>query len=83
MREISFKERETAIGKLEYTLLEQEIAPGLAVYGVAVKGASGTASLPSVTASQREALELAELLAEGSALPTELPYLVEDWLARI
>ncbi len=83
MREISFQERETAIGKLEYTLLEQEVAPGLAVYGVAVKGAAGSASLPSVTASQREALELAELLAEGNALPTELPYLVEDWLARV
>jgi len=83
MREISFQERETAIGRLEYTLLEQELAPGLAVYGVAVKGAAGSASVPSVTASQREALELAELLVQGAALPTELPYLVEDWLARV
>jgi len=83
MREISFQERETAIGKMEYTLLEQEIAAGLAVYGVAVKGASGSAAVPSVTASQREALELAELLAKNAALPSELLYLVEDWLARV
>lgn len=83
MREIIYGERETAVGKLRYDLLERETDAGIAVYGVEVTGNAGTASIPSVTANQKTALELAELLLRGGVLPTELPYIVEDWLERI
>ncbi len=85
MREIFFAERESGAGTLRYYLLERELdeAEGMAacVYGVAVRGPEESASEPSVTMSQTAALELVKRLADGAVLPSELKYIVEDWLA--
>ncbi len=85
MREIFFAERESGAGTLRYYLLERELdeAEGIAacVYGVAVRGPEENASVPSVTMSQTAAMELVGRLADGIVLPSELQYIVEDWLA--
>lgn len=85
MREIYFTERESDVGTLRYYLLERELdeAEGMAacVYGVAVRGPEESASVPSVTMSQTAALELVKRMADGTVLPSELKYIVEDWAA--